>query len=269
MCIGAGIGAVLSGSVYALTHRDDFDWGDFASATAQGAAVGAVGGFLAPAGTALATQLGLQGGRALGVAVVTDAAIGAGLTWAINTALCQPTTPTDLLVGALTGGLGNFVRPGVGWLKGLFGNSSDPALRGANPYIPHGFASADEYDQFTRNLYDDLNDAGYGGSATAVFQGSSVTGQSFRTGQPFRPEGDYDIALAGDEVLERARKAGVGLRSGGTRTGPLRDIDLRKMRLSGLAEELSERAGRDVHFMIYGSVESATGRGPSIIAPRK
>ncbi|MBZ6205818.1 RHS repeat protein [Streptomyces olivaceus] len=111
MCIGAGIGAVLSGSVYALTHRDDFDWGDFAAATATGAAVGAVGGFLAPAGTALATQLGLQGGRALGVAVVTDAAIGAGLTWAINTALCQPTTPTDLLIGAATGGLGNLIKP--------------------------------------------------------------------------------------------------------------------------------------------------------------
>ncbi|MFG3165088.1 RHS repeat-associated core domain-containing protein [Streptomyces sp. NPDC048232] len=111
MCIGAGIGAVLSGSVYALTHRDDFDWGDFAAATATSAAVGAVGGFLAPAGTALATQLGLQGGRALGVAVVTDAAIGAGLTWAINTALCQPTTPTDLLIGAATGGLGNLIKP--------------------------------------------------------------------------------------------------------------------------------------------------------------
>ncbi|WP_264201113.1 RHS repeat-associated core domain-containing protein [Streptomyces parvulus] len=119
MCIGAGIGAVLSGSVYALTHRDDFDWGDFAAATATGAAVGAVGGFLAPAGTALATQLGLQGGRALGVAVVTDAAIGAGLTWAINTALCQPTTPTDLLVGAFTGGLGNLIRPAWGALRGF------------------------------------------------------------------------------------------------------------------------------------------------------
>jgi RHS repeat-associated protein len=124
MCIGAIIGSVVSGSVYAFTHQDDFDWGDFAAATTQGAVVGAVGGFLAPAGTALASQLGLQGGRALSVAVVTDAAIGAGLTWAINTALCQPTTPTDLLVGALTGGLGNLIRPAWGGLKGLFGKHS-------------------------------------------------------------------------------------------------------------------------------------------------
>ncbi len=104
-------------SVYAFTHQDDFDWGDFAVATTQGAVVGAVGGFLAPAGTALASQLGLQGGRALGVAVVTDAAIGMGLTWAINTVQCQPTTPTDLLVGALTGGLGNLIKPAWGAMR--------------------------------------------------------------------------------------------------------------------------------------------------------
>ncbi|MFD5311275.1 DUF6531 domain-containing protein [Streptomyces ardesiacus] len=120
MCIGAIIGSVVSGSVYAFTHQDDFDWGDFAAATTQGAVVGAVGGILAPAGTALASQLGLQGGRALGVAVVTDAAIGAGLTWAINTALCQPTTPTDLLVGAVTGGLNALVGPAWNGLKGRF-----------------------------------------------------------------------------------------------------------------------------------------------------
>ncbi|MFF4252009.1 hypothetical protein ACFY1L_12430 [Streptomyces sp. NPDC001663] len=62
MCIG---GAVVSGGVYSFSHQDDFDWG-------------AVGGFLAPAGTGLAAQLGLQGGRALAVATVTDAAVGMG-----------------------------------------------------------------------------------------------------------------------------------------------------------------------------------------------
>ncbi|WP_437073864.1 DUF6531 domain-containing protein [Streptomyces sp. enrichment culture] len=136
MCIGAGIGAFLSGGVYALTHRDDFDWGDFAAATAQGAAVGAVGGFLAPAGTALATQLGLSGGRALAVAAVTDAAIGMGLTWAINTAQCQPTTPTDLLVGALTGGLNALVGPAWNGLKGLFSRSPNAGLTLDLPHQP-------------------------------------------------------------------------------------------------------------------------------------
>lgn len=116
--IGAGIGAVVSGGVYAFTHQDDFDWGDFAAATGEGAVVGAIGGFLAPAGTALATKFGLEGGRALGVAVVTDAAIGMGFTWAINTAQCQPTTPLDLLVGGVTGGLNSLLGPAWNALKG-------------------------------------------------------------------------------------------------------------------------------------------------------
>ncbi|MFF6953043.1 DUF6531 domain-containing protein [Streptomyces iakyrus] len=164
MCIGAGIGAIVGGGAYALSHQDDFDWGDFAAATGQGAVVGAVGGFLAPAGTALAAQLGLQGGRALTVAVATDATIGMGLTWAINTAQCQPTTPMDLLVGALTGGIGNFVKPTWGALRGLFGkpvvttptrfgpgaaHAGDPSLlpkgEAGNPFLKRAEAEAEAF----------------------------------------------------------------------------------------------------------------------------
>jgi hypothetical protein len=124
------------------------------------------------------------------------------------------------------------------------------------------------FNEFSQDLYSGLHAAGYSDS-TAVFQGSSVTGQSFKTGEPFRAESDYDIALAGASLMEQAKKAGVGLRSGGTRTGPLREIDLRKMRLSGLAEALSRKGGREVHFMIYASLDSATGRAPSMIVPKK
>ncbi|GAA3112832.1 RHS repeat-associated core domain-containing protein [Streptomyces rectiviolaceus] len=80
MCIGAGIGGVLGGGIYALTHRDDFDWGDFAGATAKGAVIGAGAGYLAPAGAGVASSLGLSGGRALAAAAATDAAIGMGYT---------------------------------------------------------------------------------------------------------------------------------------------------------------------------------------------
>ncbi|MGP3949613.1 DUF6531 domain-containing protein [Streptomyces sp. 7N604] len=283
MCIGAALGGIVGGSVYALTHRDDFDWGDFAAATGKGALIGAGAGLLAPAGVGLAGSLGLSGGRALAVAAATDAGIGMGYTWAINTAQCQPTTPTDLLLGGLGGAAAPLIGPAWRALKGFFGkaptavpprfgpgaaHADDPALGGVNPYTPRGFNGTADYEEFSRMLYSGLNDVGYGDS-TAIFQGSSVTGQSFRTGQPFRAESDYDIALAGEGLLEQARKAGVSLRSGGTRTGPLRDVDLRKMRLNGLAAELSEKAGREVHFMIYGSTESAIGRAPSMIAPRK
>ncbi|MFF4349981.1 DUF6531 domain-containing protein [Streptomyces sp. NPDC001530] len=124
MCIGAAIGGIVSGGVYAFTHHDDFDWGDFAAATGKGAVIGAGAGFLAPAGAGLATTLGLSGGRALAVTALTDAAIGAGYTYAINTAQCQPTSPGDLLLGALGGGLGSLIMPGWRGLKGLLGKGS-------------------------------------------------------------------------------------------------------------------------------------------------
>ncbi|WP_158708944.1 putative adhesin [Streptomyces sp. NRRL S-920] len=134
-CIGAGIGGVIGGGVYALTHRDDFDWGDFAGATAKGAAIGAGAGYLAPAGASFASSLGLSGGRALATAAVTDAAIGAAYTYAVNTAQCQPTSPEDLLLGGAGGAFGSLVGPGVQWAKGLGG------ARGASPVVGKGVGS--------------------------------------------------------------------------------------------------------------------------------
>lgn len=122
MCIGAGIGGVLGGGIYALTHRDDFDWGDFAGATVKGAAIGAGAGYLAPAGAGVASSLGLSGGRALATAAVTDAAIGMGYTYAVNTVQCQPTSPADLLFGAAGGAFGSLVGPALRWAKSLPGN---------------------------------------------------------------------------------------------------------------------------------------------------
>jgi hypothetical protein len=137
MCIGAGIGGVLGGGIYALTHRDDFDWGDFAGATAKGTLIGAGAGYLAPAGASFATSLGLSGGRALATAAATDAAIGMGYTYAVNTVQCQPTSPTDLLLGAAGGGLGSLAGPGWRWGKGLFSKSATTAPRRFGPGAAH------------------------------------------------------------------------------------------------------------------------------------
>ncbi|MFG3282142.1 FG-GAP-like repeat-containing protein [Streptomyces sp. NPDC048111] len=134
MCIGAGIGAVLGGGIYALTHQDDFSWHDFAIATGKGAVIGAGAAFLAPAGGALAGSLGLEGGLALGTTAVTDAAIGAAYTWAINTAQCQPTTPTDLLLGAGGGALSPFVKPLWSAIKGIRFSGSETAGLGRMPW---------------------------------------------------------------------------------------------------------------------------------------
>ncbi|WP_420031353.1 RHS repeat-associated core domain-containing protein [Streptomyces sp. cg28] len=153
------------------------------------------------------------------------------------------------------------IVPGSG---GLLRGPPKPGPRQA----PRGFANPGEFGQFTKQLYSGLEKAGHG-DATAVFQGSSVTGKSFRTGKPFGAHSDFDIALAGNDILSRAKAAGVRLRSGGTRTGPLTGADLAKLKLGSLADDLSKSAGgREVHFMIYGSVEGAVGRSPSLVAPR-
>nr|MBG6972933.1 hypothetical protein [Pseudomonas aeruginosa] len=71
---------------------------------------------------------------------------------------------------------------------------------------------------------------------------------------------DFDIALAGSELLQRAQSLGIGLRSGGTRTGPLSGRDLQALGLKDLARKLSAQAGREVNFMIYDSAATAASR---------
>jgi hypothetical protein len=130
--------------------------------------------------------------------------------------------------------------------------------------IPFGFTNLDDYDEFVGTLKSGLSDAGYS-NTEAVFHGSSVTGARFRDGTPFGDHSDYDVALAGSDIFDRVKSLGVALRSRGTRTGPLKDPRiLQQLGLSGLRQQLSEMAGRDVNFMIYDSLESATSRGPSI-----
>ena len=137
------------------------------------------------------------------------------------------------------------------------------------PRNPLGFETPLEFEQFGDELYDGLSDAGFD-DATAVFQGSSVTGESFRTGAPFDVgrTSDFDVALSSPELLARAEELGIGLRSGGTRTGPLNDEQLAELGLDELAESLSEEAGREVNFMIFEDAATAIDRSPSIVVPR-
>jgi hypothetical protein len=131
--------------------------------------------------------------------------------------------------------------------------------------VPQGFAHGLEYNTFSKTLNAGLAEAGYSGTE-AFFQGSSVTGKSFRTGEAFDVGrvSDFDIALTGPKIMKAAVDAGIPLRSGGTRTGPLTAADLQKLGLSSLAGQLSDDASRPVNFMIFESAEAATQRAPSI-----
>ena len=135
--------------------------------------------------------------------------------------------------------------------------------------IPRGFGNAADFEAFGHDLYSGLEVAGYD-DVTAVFQGSAVTGESFRTGAAFDSgrESDFDIALASPGLLDRASSLGIGLRSRGTRTGPLTASQLQRLGLGDLAADLGVTAGRPVRFMIFESAAGAMARGPSIEVPR-
>jgi hypothetical protein len=145
-----------------------------------------------------------------------------------------------------------------------------PPLLSAEPdgAVPHGFAHPADYATFADQLYRGVDEF-YPGTR-AAFQGSSVTGRSFATQKPFDVGriSDYDIALSGDKIFAAARDAGVPLRSRGTRTGPLSRDELAALGLNDLAHELSDQTGREVHFMIYASMNQAMARSASVEVPR-
>jgi len=97
-------------------------------------------------------------------------------------------------------------------------------------------------------------------------QGSAVNGKSFRTGAPFDAGrvSDFDIALAGPDILARAKQLGIGLRSQRTRTRPLSFKQVRQLVLGGLQSSLSKTAGRPVNFIVYGDVSAAAARSASL-----
>lgn len=158
-------------------------------------------------------------------------------------------------------------RTGTAWARALAGAPSGGAGQaGGGGQPPLGFPGDEAFARFGATLRGGLSLAGHDG-VTPILQGSSVTGASFRTGRPFGEHSDYDVALASPDLLARAAAIGIPLRSGGTRTGPLRAADLARLGLSGLARELSSSVSRPVNFMIYESVDSAVGRSGGTLVP--
>ncbi len=124
-----------------------------------------------------------------------------------------------------------------------------------------------EFERFAAMLKSGFAEAGYG-DTEAAFQGSSVT-VKYTTGAPFDKGrvSDYNVAPGGDGIFGAAEDAGIPLRSGGTRTGPLGPRDLDALGLTNVSNALREFAGRPVNFMIFDSLEGAVARSPSILVP--
>lgn len=130
--------------------------------------------------------------------------------------------------------------------------------------LPRGFNSYESYVAFGQSVRDGLRAAGYR-DVEPMLRGSAVTGESFRTGQPFDVGriSDYDVALVSPSLMQRAAELGIPLRSGGTRTRSLRREELEDFGLRGLGANILRETERDVSFMIYSSRHVVTSRGPS------
>ncbi|WP_275385406.1 RHS repeat-associated core domain-containing protein [Xenorhabdus bovienii] len=134
--------------------------------------------------------------------------------------------------------------------------------------LPKGFRNVDDFNQFGLDMKNGLSFAGYS-NTTPIIQGSAVTGVKYTTGVPFDVgrQSDFDIALAGEDIISAAIAKKIETRNGGIRTGPLRELDLRKLGLDALANDMSIKYGREVNFMIYKSVDAAINRAPSVVLP--
>lgn len=132
--------------------------------------------------------------------------------------------------------------------------------------LPHGFTDTDDFKKFGNDIFEHLEKQGYE-NVQPIMQGSAVTGKKYNPPHTPFDEGrvsDFDIALASSELLEKAKKSGVSLRSRGSRTAPLNQKDLEKLGLKEMADDLSRKYGREVNFMIFDSIENAVEKAPSV-----
>jgi hypothetical protein len=223
----------------------------------QDAQYALVGGLAVPIGGRMLAGLGDGAGGTLltgATGQATRLAVG-GLS----------TASADALVRVA---LGQGVDPGELVLAGL---PLVPGGRGGGPRpplreVPLGFANAEEFRAFGTHLTQGLRAAGYR-DAVPVFQGSSVTGVSYKTGDIFDVGrvSDFDIALASPSLFDRAKALSVEVRGGGTRTAPLTEKQLDSLGILAVRDALKDRmSGRPVAFMIYQDLDTALRRSPSV-----
>ncbi|MET9362330.1 RHS repeat-associated core domain-containing protein [Streptomyces sp. NPDC006632] len=118
--VGALVGGVVEGGIYSWQHRNEgFTLGGLAKAAGKGALIGGIAGALMPgAGNIAVRSLGLAGGRALAASTAVNAGVGAGYSYTVNEAQCQPTDRWDLLLGAGGGAISSLMGPAVKWFRG-------------------------------------------------------------------------------------------------------------------------------------------------------
>jgi uncharacterized protein YukE len=247
----AGVAMAADGASGMIVHRDAdpfayVHWADDAE-------LGLIGAVAVPLSAALTSGIGHLGGAALsaGAAGIVSRLAAAGVATAgadglVRAALRQGIDPGELAMAVLP-----FGRAGRRPLPGIASEGT----------VPLGFATTEEFVAFGAELKKGLADAGYR-DAVPVFQGSAVTGVKYTTGELFDVgrRSDFDIAVADPRLFEDAKRAGVRIRSGGTRTAPLELRQLESLGMGDLVHKLAQQVDRDVHVMIYRDLLAALQR---------
>lgn len=137
-----------------------------------------------------------------------------------------------------------------------------PHLDARDSPMPRGFRNVEEFQRFSARLRSELPP-----ETEPLFQGCSVTGAGYKTSEAFdvARQSDFDIALVGQAMFDRARALGLKVKDG-SRIGPLTPQALVDLGLAELREELESLAGRPVNFMLFDSMGAALKR-PSLWVP--
>jgi hypothetical protein len=128
--------------------------------------------------------------------------------------------------------------------------------------LPLSMQEETEFGRFIDQIHARLPQMLVGG-----IRGSSATGVSWETGEPFNEASDIDLAIVDTGLWEKAQELGYKVIGGGTRTWPLKEYQLDGLGLRELQAELTEIAGHDVSIMLYRTMDDVFARGPFIVIP--
>lgn len=138
-------------------------------------------------------------------------------------------------------------------------------------FYPMGFTGAGGFKFFVEYVF---NLSPLPSDTSFAFQGSSVTGRSYSSGQAFDfgRVSDYDLALASPKLYERTVAKGITGPPTEYRTGELQADQLALLYLDITSRQAhtcmpwcSTNPARPVHFLVYRSVEDIPGTRPALI----
>jgi len=142
---------------------------------------------------------------------------------------------------------------------------------------PLGFNSTDEFTEFGQIGQKALAKAKHK-NVTMHMQGSAITGKAhtkrdaFGNPLPFRPESDFDVALAGKDLFDRARKLkGLKVLDNPShiyldpKSGDyIKNLD--KLGLKKMQSQLEAKGGRTVIFMLFQNENAVLQKSAATIA---